>query len=201
MLPSPICGSTTETVGLFRCDPVKLADWLEAGLGRHWRTRAVRCESIGELGQLLEPGAPLIRRAVIPWRDWAAVLTDGPLGTDVGTLPSLAARELGCVALRATATDDSPGRYGAVILEVFDPEAVEDHQRCRRSIAAANDGGRWVFEQHGSPLGFEDVTAYRNRRVRDRFTPEMLSGYLDALGVPTRSALGLEAIQLVEQVL
>jgi hypothetical protein len=52
-----------------------------------------------------------------------------------------------------------------------------------RSIAAANDGGKWTFVAAGSPLPLEDESSYRVRTIRDRFTHEMLTGYLAALGV------------------
>ena len=35
-----------------------------------------------------------------------------------------------------------------------------------RSIAAANDGGRWVFEVFGKPYPFEDQEQYRQRLKR-----------------------------------
>jgi hypothetical protein len=47
-----------------------------------------------------------------------------------------------------------------------------------------NDGGRWDFSAEGNPLPFEAMAAYGRRRIRDRFTAEMLYDYLEALGVP-----------------
>jgi hypothetical protein len=48
----------------------------------------------------------------------------------------------------------------------------------RRSIAAANDGGRCVFEESGERHPFEQSDRYAARRKRDRFTPDMLRDYL-----------------------
>jgi hypothetical protein len=199
-LPSSICGSTTETIGLFQCDARRLAPWLAHRLGKEWGVRSVAPESIEALGSSLAPGAPLTRHALIPWGGWTALLTDGPLGTDVGMLPSLAARELGCVAMRATSVDSESGRFGAVVLEVFDPAASGDVLRCRRSIAAADDGGRWVLNQAGEPFEFEQLDAYSRGRIRDRFTAAMLDDYLRALGVTTGAELELGETVLVEKI-
>ena len=52
-----------------------------------------------------------------------------------------------------------------------------------RAIEVANDGGRWVCEEEGEPFAFEQVEKYQERRVRDRFTFEMLKDYLRRLGL------------------
>jgi hypothetical protein len=91
---------------------------------------------------------------------------------------------LGVTALRACVTP--PGAlYQGVILEVYDtPQAGGDTYGYRRSIAAVNDGGRWVFHQSGTPFAFEDTERYDARKKRDRFTSEMLFSYLACLGIP-----------------
>jgi len=70
-----------------------------------------------------------------------------------------------------------------VILEVFGPEQPGTIGNTVRSIYAANDGGRWVFGHFGEPFAFEQVEKYQERRVRDRFTFEMLKDYLRHLGL------------------
>ena len=74
-------------------------------------------------------------------------------------------------------------RYGAVMLDVFGPEQPGKIRNTVRALGAANDGGRWVFEQSGEPFPFEQVEQYQARRVRDRFTFEMLKDYLRHLGL------------------
>jgi hypothetical protein len=51
-------------------------------------------------------------------------------------------------------------------------------------LAAAIDGGRWVFETSGDTLAFERIDRYAQPRKSDRFTSELLYEYLRALGVP-----------------
>jgi len=53
----------------------------------------------------------------------------------------------------------------------------------RRSVAAANDGGRWTFDESGERYPFEQIERYGARRKRERFTREMLRDYLRHFGV------------------
>lgn len=125
----------------------------------------------------------MTRYAVVPVDGWFIVLNDGPRGTDVGMLPSQAARELGVRGIRAVCVTDDEPDLPARILEVFSPEGTGP-LRSRRSIVAANDGGEWVFETAGEPLAFERVERYKARRKGERFTPELLRSYLRELGAP-----------------
>ncbi|WP_146209611.1 hypothetical protein [Vitiosangium sp. GDMCC 1.1324] len=50
-------------------------------------------------------------------------------------------------------------------------------------MSASNDGGHWVFDQSGEPFPFEKLEQYQARRVRDRFTFDMLKDYLRHLGL------------------
>ena len=52
-----------------------------------------------------------------------------------------------------------------------------------RALSASNDGGRWVFDESGEPFAFEKPEHYKARRVRDRFTFELLKEYLGHLGL------------------
>ena len=74
------------------------------------------------------------------------------------------------------------GRYGAVMFEMFGPEPTE-WLNSIRAIAAANDGGRWVFHSSGTLQPFEEPERYTAGRIADRFTAEMLEEYCAALGV------------------
>jgi hypothetical protein len=114
---------------------------------------------------------------------WSFLLNNAKLGTDLGMLPSLCAREKEAEALRVTMGEASPSAYAAVILAVYEPTASPP-LRCRRVISAANDGGKWVFSQYGEPFPFEDQSRYSLRKVSERFTPSMLRHYVLQLGVP-----------------
>jgi hypothetical protein len=195
ILPSQLSPPTTETAGYFRSSVPVFAEWLVKGLGQEsWNARNVPAGSLAELVRMVQPRVPLRRYLVLPVARWTVLLNDGPLGTDVGMLPSHAARELGCVAVRAVA---GRGRFAGTILEVYDPDS-DDPLLCRRAVYAADDGGRWAFGESGERFPFEEVDAYRRRLIRDRFTPELLERYLMALGVPVDLEPDLSAAVLLE---
>lgn len=74
------------------------------------------------------------------------------------------------------------GRFGAVQFELFGPLPTE-FLNYVRTISAAHDGNRWVFSANGVEQWFEEADAYEARRVRERFTLEMLERYCKALGI------------------
>ena len=96
------------------------------------------------------------------------------------------ARTLGCRGLRVGAVPhtlrEDKGRYGIIVLEVYGPQET-DWLNYLRTLHVANDGGRWVFGQSGEPFPFEKLEQYQARRVRDRFTFDMLKEYLRHLGL------------------
>jgi hypothetical protein len=147
----------------------------------------------GPLEQVLSSLLPLTsgetqRELFIPTRSaWTAYVENGWTGTDAASPMSYMARRLSIRGLRVVAVPHTlrgdRGRYGAVMLEVYGPKQPGKISSTVRALAAANDGGRWVFEQEGEPFPFEHVEQYQARRVRDRFTFEMLKDYLRHLGL------------------
>jgi len=128
------------------------------------------------------------RELFIPTRStWTAYLENGWTGTDAASPMRYMARWLSIRCLRVVAVPHTlrgdRGRYGSVMLGVYGPEQLGKISNTVRALAAANDGGRWVFEQSGEPFPFEQVEQYQARRVRDRFTFEMLKDYLRHLGL------------------
>jgi len=184
ILPSELAAPTTRTAGYFRTSPSVLAGWLVDGLEPTWASRDAPAATLAELLALMRPRVPLSSYLLLPVGDWTVLLDDAPNGTDLGVLPWQATRDLGCRSVRATVVPDGPGQYPATVLELYDPDADEQLLWCRRSIAAANDGGRWTFSETGDRFSFEDPAAYQRRRVRDRFTPDLLARYLMELTVP-----------------
>jgi hypothetical protein len=63
-------------------------------------------------------------------------------------------------------------------MEVYGPDG-----NFIRTIYSSNDGGKWVFGEMGDPFEFEDLAVYKARKIRDRFTPEILEKYLKELGL------------------
>jgi hypothetical protein len=148
----------------------------------------------GTLEQVLSSLLPLTsgerqrRYLFIPTRSaWTAYVNSVWTGTDAASAMSVMARRLSIRCLRVVAVPHTlrgnQGRYGSVMLDVFGPEQPGKISNYVRSIYAANDGGRWVFGHSGEPFPFEQVEQYQARRVRDRFTFEMLKDYLRHLGL------------------
>lgn len=185
-LPSRTGGPTTHEVGFFELDHRRLADWLAEGLDASWSMSAPEWKSLDDALQILTPAPILSRYACIAIDDWTVVLNNTPNGTDVGVLPSHAARELNCRAICAVRVDDDEPGYPARVLEVYGADG-EPPLALERSIVAADDGGHWVFETRGNAFAFEDEEAYRRRIKASRFTGQMLQNYLLALGVPADS--------------
>lgn len=60
--------------------------------------------------------------------------------------------------------------------------------KIRRMVRTMNGDPNWNFYTEGEPLPFENMQAYKARRIRDRFNREMLLSYLEHWGAPIRSA-------------
>ena len=147
----------------------------------------------GTLEQALSRLLPLTsgetqRHLFIPTHSaWTAYVANGWTGTDAASPLRYMARWLSIRCLRVVAVPHTlrgdRGRYGAVMLDVYGPKQPGKLHNYVRALEVANDGGRWVFEQEGEPFPFEQVEKYQARRVRDRFTFEMLKDYLHHLGL------------------
>jgi hypothetical protein len=196
-LPSDEGGATTAQVGYFEVGAAALADWLVTGFDEAWTTRAAPVTSVEDAVALLAPHVEITRYLCAPVGHWTALLNNTPLGTDVGVLPSYAARELHRRAMRVTNVDDT-ATYPARILEVYGPNGAPP-LAIERSITAANDGGRWIFETFGPAYPFEDLAAYTRRVKATRFTTDMVYDYLRALGVPVDEGADWPKAILVER--
>jgi hypothetical protein len=113
--------------------------------------------------------------------EWTIYFDNGRLGTDASP-PSVLASRLHTDGIRIGLADElveaGTGRvlqYGATVFEYF------EGGQARRFIYAANDGGKWVFNQGGAPFHFESAETYKSRLVRDRFSAPILLRYLKEL--------------------
>lgn len=141
------------------------------------------------LSALLPVTGPEVQRQLfLPTRSpWAAYVENGWGGTDAASAMSYMALRVGCRGLRVVAIPhtyrNGQGRYGAVMLEMYGPHPMPWISNTLRALGASNDGGHWVFDQFGDPFPFERLEKYQERRVRDRFTFDLLKDYLRQLSL------------------
>jgi hypothetical protein len=166
----------------------KFCDWKRTVLAKYSQTVASRDICVPQFSGALETLLPLA--SSIPTRalllrmneGWTAYFDNGWRGSD----PSPIAMLSKLTAQRSIRVTSSPGRrnpssafhstmYDATIFQIY------EGSKSVRSIACADDGGHWVFEQRGAPLPFEDTGAYERPRIHTRFTADMLENYVTRL--------------------
>lgn len=156
-------------------------------------------ETTGEVSKALHyldtRTVPVTRLVVVEHGAWTAILTNHTTGSEFHDHQFWAAKML---SVRTVRVVDSEARwwrrgprrerlgYEARIFELHGPDDA-----MIRSIACANDGGRWVFETFGEPLPVEATFDYEALRKKDRFTRSNLGALLAAIGTEplTDSAL------------
>lgn len=183
----------TSSIGFLELPLDEAAAGLE--LWRKVRHPNIRVERTGEgfpevlhrLQPLTIPGVP--RELLIGAGRWTAYFDNSLLGTDAVSPMGFLAEELGCQGLAIRAVPHTMGlpavdhgRYGSVQFQLFGPLRTE-YINYVRTVAAACDGDRWVFDANGTEQPFEEPHAYESRRIRDRFTSGMLERYCQALGI------------------
>ncbi|ATB39503.1 hypothetical protein CYFUS_004947 [Cystobacter fuscus] len=185
----------TSDMGFLETDVERAARALSSWQGGLWASEGVIVTARpvdGSLEQVLSALLPLSggekqRHLFIPTRSaWTAYVDNGYRGTDAVSAMSYLAQVLGCRGMRVGAVPhtlrEDKGRYGVVALEVYGPRQT-DWLNYLRTLYAMNDGGRWVFGQSGEPFPFEKLARYQARKVRDRFTLDILEEYLLHLGL------------------
>lgn len=126
---------------------------------------------------------------------WTAYFDNSWPSPEIATPISYLSRTIGCRGVRVACvpntvtkdTQDGKGQYGALIFELFGPNATDFLNR-ERSIYLVNDGGRWTFGADGVAQDFEDTGSYSARKATDRFSFALLKNYLEKLGIASFDA-------------
>ncbi len=185
---------TTSSMGFLQ---LGLDDAVEALAG--WRRSllagTVTVEESGDFPECLRRLEPLIpgarpRELLVEASDgWTAYFDCLVRGTDAVSTIGYLSEAAGCQGLAVRVIPHTvgergitEGRLGAVQFEMFGPLRT-GFLNYVRTISASHDGSRWVFHADGTEQWFEETDAYRARRVRDRFTSEMLERYCKALEI------------------
>jgi len=118
---------------------------------------------------------------------WTAYFDCSLRGTDAVSTVGYLSRKVGCQGLAITTVPHTiglpgmtNGQMGSVQFEMFGPLQTE-FLNYVRTVAVSYDGSRWVFGANGTEQWFEDLDAYKARKIRDRFTTELLERYCKAL--------------------
>lgn len=148
-------------------------------------------EGLNGLLSLQPLTTPICRTFLLETRSrWTAFVDNGlrvsdpgsPVGHLSSIIPCRSVVET-CVPDRSTVRKRGALRtYGAVIFTIYGPNG-KDRMNRERSIGVMNDGSRWKFWAEGNTQPFEEVGQYRARKVRERFTCDMLERYCAALGI------------------
>ena len=180
----------TAEVGFFDSSLPVIADAFGEWQKKILRPSGMYLEKLdinGNLEEILLRLLPLTipihcRYVFIPTRNnWTAFFSNGRRGTDSAGPVHVLSKVINRRAVRVVAVKNSalnpPDRYASTILEICNPDST------RRTIYAANDGGKWVFGETGTPFSFEELEKYRSKRIVDRFTAELLDRYLKHIGI------------------
>jgi len=190
----------TSTIGFIQADCRAAAkaylEW-QIPLKRSWGRLVTSQSVVGDLRSVLRQLTPLrktepSRMVFVPTAsNWTAYFDNLITGTDAFPVLVQLTGDLRCLGIRATAIPHTyrvvdraaTGRYGATVLEIFDPVHGAGPLRYLRAIAALNDGGQWKFDLSGQQQTFEEPGYYAEKRKRDRFPVALLDRYLRALGI------------------
>ena len=148
------------------------------------------------------------RELVVAAGEWTAYFDNSLRGTDAVSAIGYLSRKLQCQGLAIRVKPHTiglpgvtRGRAGSVQFELFGPIKTT-FLNYVRTVGVTFDGGKWVFEANGTEQPFEEHDTYRARRVRDRFTSEMLGRYCEAmsLDVFNADAYGPQAVFIESEV-
>jgi hypothetical protein len=182
----------TDSFGFLQAPLAGLADffdrWLN-GLGPTVRG-LLRCDLAAALKQLGEGGASRVLLAETQ-SDWVAVFVDrnDSFHSEV-CHPARAYPCRGlCVRWFKHTIDQDPrqGQYGAITFQTLGGHSA-DSLNVERTVDVGCYEDGWRFTASGPLLPFEQTERYAARKVRDRFTPELLQAYCRALGIDLFSA-------------
>jgi hypothetical protein len=123
--------------------------------------------------------------------NWTAIFSNSRGGSDVASSVYSLCKALGCLGVTIHCSPSLTKRDGKKVSIVHYPATsftIEGPRETHwlniiRHVSAMKDGGPWKFSEHGEIQPFEQVDRYKNKHIRDRFTPEMLEKYCAALGI------------------
>ncbi len=185
----------TSAIGFLASDlaaaSAALSSWLSEVAGARFASRQETLPSLQAALEMLPPltSVDIQRYLLVQAKGgWTAYFDNSHQGPDVFSRVSYLARLLSCRGVRIQAVPHTYrtqggktlGRYGALAFEVYGPGTA----LFERQVLLLNDGGRWRFDQGGTPFPFEQTARYAKAvPVRERFDLALLKAYAAALGL------------------
>jgi hypothetical protein len=127
--------------------------------------------------------------------NWTAIFANGLRVNDVFSPASYLPLRLNCRGLEVGYAPDGSKSdrndlirvWGQTLFALYGPSNTDWLNRIRY-LSLSNDVGGWSFSESGDVQPYEELGAYNNRRIQERFTIEMLERYCRALGVELNQA-------------
>jgi hypothetical protein len=140
----------------------------------------------------LEPlTTPIDRYLLVETRsNWTAIFANGLRVNDVFSPVSYLPLLLNCRGLEVGYAPDrsKSGRkdlirmWGHTLFALYGPNNTDWLNRIRH-LSISNDVSGWSFSESGEVQPFEELDEYAKKRIKERFTIEMLERYCRALGI------------------
>lgn len=118
--------------------------------------------------------------------NWTAIFVNfwrGDLYSKVAHL----ARRLGCRGINMmsvpVAIDERAGNWRTLGIQVFGPQKPNIISNMERVIGIVRDNNRLRLVSNGTPFPFERLDQYQAKRVKDRFTQDLLEQYMAEFGL------------------
>jgi hypothetical protein len=182
----------TDSFGFLRAPLAELADLFDRWLNglRPTGREPFQSELAAALERLGKGGASRVLLAETR-SDWVAVFVDrkDSFHSEVCHPARVYPCRGLCVRWFPHTIDQDPkhGQYGAVAFQTL-ADHPTDFLNVERSVDLGCYERGWKFSTSGPILPFEQTERYGARKVRDRFTPELLEAYCRAVGIELFSA-------------
>jgi hypothetical protein len=185
--PSDGRARISDHIGFF-CEPLeRVAESMDAWLQKLWPYATDWFSaSLAEALARLSPGNGTDELLMETQSPWVAIFNGS---SDPSSPVHYIATKMPCRGLLVDCTEDTydaktrQGQPGGVQMTISEGPADSTIYATRRAISATNQCGSWDWHEYGERLTFEQPEHYQARRVRDRFTAQLLEQYCAAMGI------------------
>lgn len=168
------------------------AEWMEQMVAvnmeiKNSHTQRQVTGSLYDVLQILPPLTELRTKIVfVPTNsNWTAIFENFWIG-DIRPRVAHLTRTIGCRGINMmaipVAIDERAGNWRTLGIQVFGPKP-NSISNMERVIGIVRDNNRLSLVSNGTPFPFERLDQYQEKRVKDRFTQELLEQYMAEFGL------------------